>query len=135
MKHYIYKLIGSDPAPAGGDIKSWLYYYKWGREELVSLPLREPNHIQGVQTGDGIFILLDGLIIGYAILEDVQEGYVTGVVGSVQELLVHGNKILEFKKGHRLRLKGDWKNPEVPSEIACRWLRRPYRSAKFKPAG
>lgn len=135
MRHYLYKLIGSDPAPAGGDTKSWLYYYKWGRPELVSLPRREPDHIQGIQPGDGLFILLDGLIIGYVIVEEIQEGYVTNVVGPVQELLVHGNKILEFKKGRRLRFKGSQEKLEVSSATACRWLARPYRSAKFNPLG
>ncbi len=42
MNHFIYSMVATDKAPAaGGDTKSWFYYYKWDVGGLAYVPVPE----------------------------------------------------------------------------------------------
>jgi len=70
MSHVIYRMKGDDPAPqAGGDTKSWFYYYKWNTEEPVFVPVDLGFR---VTLGDFIWFILDGIVLGYARVSLVQ---------------------------------------------------------------
>ncbi len=66
MNHFLYAMTSTAPAPAaGGDTKSWFYYYKWDVEGLAFVPVAEelldadePAHI------DTLWFVMDGVPLG-----------------------------------------------------------------------
>lgn len=67
MKHVIYRMRGSDPAPAGdGSTESWFRYYKWPAESEPSfeafVPRRAP--FLDVEPGDLLWFAMDGHVLG-----------------------------------------------------------------------
>src|ERR1700733_15090144 len=73
MKYYLYRMSSNDRPPGGGDFRGWLHFYKWGRPETVVFYKRKPYY-QDIKKGDVLFFVLDGFLIGDALVEGVQEG-------------------------------------------------------------
>ena len=67
MKHFIYYMTGTDPAPAsGGDTKSWFMYYKWDVDGEAFVPFPESSLSKDVvvEPGDRLWFIMDGFPIG-----------------------------------------------------------------------
>ena len=65
MKHFLYVMHGSDPAPAGdGDTASWFDYYKWNVDEETYVPKSAPY--LAIQDGDFLWFVLDAQVVGGA---------------------------------------------------------------------
>lgn len=66
MNHFIYAMNSSDPAPAaGGDTKSWFYFYKWDVGGFAFVPLSEDDAVGYVPTSkDRLWFVMDGRILG-----------------------------------------------------------------------
>lgn len=135
MKYFLHRMQSTDDAPGGGDFRSWLHFYKWGRPETVTFRKRAPR-FAGIQKGDVIFFVLDGFLIGDALVEAVREDvYLEGFAGShqpVQEIDIAENGIWEYHRSwglwdkylDRLRLVG--LEDEVPGARAMGWVQE-YR--------
>jgi hypothetical protein len=66
MRHWIKKLIGSDPDPIhSGDMRSWFFHYKWRPEDddETWYPLGE-DEFPEIGGGDVLWFCLDGTVIG-----------------------------------------------------------------------
>ena len=127
MRYFLYRMTSSDPIPGGGTFRSWLHFYKWGRPETVTFRKRTP-HFEGAQKGDVMFFVLDGMLIGDAIISDVRDDLIIECSRAVQEIDVPEGGIWEYLRHwgfwdaciDRLRLRG-LKN-EVPAKRARLWL-------------
>lgn len=77
MRHHLYRLTGSDPAPAsGGDTRSWFYFYKWdvdGESFLLSTP-----ETSSAEPGDWLWVVLDQQLVGVVQVTDVREDLQSG---------------------------------------------------------
>ena len=128
MRYFLYRMQSDAIAPNGGDFRGWIHFYKWGRPETVTFRKRAP-HFQGLAKGDVLFFVLDGFLIGDALVEAVRDGvYIEGAAGPVQEIDIAEKGIWEYLRSwnlwnkylDRLRLAG--LDDEVPVERAHRWL-------------
>lgn len=128
MKYFLYRMSSKIVATNGGDFRSWLHFYKWGRPETVTFRRSGPP-FNGAEKGDVLFFVLDGFLIGDAVIGDVRDGvYIEGRSSPVQEIDIPENGIWEYLRGwgnwnrylDRLRMIG--LNNEVPTERAMRWL-------------
>lgn len=66
MKHVIYRMKGSDPAPAGdGSTESWFRYYKWpaDRESFEAFVPRRVPFLEA-ETGDLLWFVMDDHVLG-----------------------------------------------------------------------
>jgi len=128
MKYFLYRMQSTDVPPGGGDFRSWLHFYKWGRPEPVTFRKRAP-HIAGLRGGDVLFFVLDGFLIGDALVTAVRDDVYIEGTGAVQEIDIAEKGIWEYlrrwnlwdKYLDRLRLIGIVEN-EVPAATAARWL-------------
>ncbi len=128
MRYFLYRIQSTDAVPGGGAFRGWLHFYKWGRPETVTFRKRAP-HIKGIQKGDVLFFVLDGFLIGDALVEDVRNDVYIEGSGAVQEIDIAEKGIWEYHRSwglwdkylDRLRLVG-LKEEEVPRERAVGWL-------------
>jgi hypothetical protein len=137
MKYFLYRMQSTDVPPGGGDFRSWLHFYKWGRPEPVTFRKRAP-HIAGLREGDVLFFVLDGFLIGDALVTAVRDDVYIEGAGAVQEIDIAEKGIWEYHRSwglwdkylDRLRLMG--REDEVPGELAAGWLAA-YRDCPFTP--
>lgn len=72
MKHFVYAMKGSDPAPAaGGDTRSWFMHYKWSAEGEAFVPLTAA--VIPPSAGDLLWFVLDGQLLGCVMLIRVED--------------------------------------------------------------
>ena len=67
MNHFVYSMNGKAEAPAaGGDMRSWFFFYKWDTGEDAFVPV--PGEVQSARpdTKDLLWFVLDGVPLGYA---------------------------------------------------------------------
>lgn len=128
MRYFLYRMQSTDAVPGGGDFRGWLHFYKWGRPETVTFRKRAP-HLEGLQKGDVLFFVLDGFLIGDALVDAVRDDvHIEGHYQPVQEIDIAEKGIWEYRRSwglwdkylDRLRLVG--LKDEVPSERAHGWL-------------
>lgn len=128
MRYFLYRMQSDERPPGGGDFRSWLHFYKWGRSETVTFRKRTP-YFEDVKKGDVMFFVLDGFLIGDALISNVHNDVFLGNEGApVQELDVAEKGIWEYDRSwdwldrltDRVRLVG-LKN-EVPFIRGARWL-------------
>ena len=141
MRYFLYRMRSSAVAPNGGDMMDWLYFYKWGRPEIVTFRKRIP-HFREAQKDDVIFFVLDDLLIGDVSIVDVRQNvYIEGMDGPVQEIDIMGRGIWEYTRTwnlwdrclDRLRLFG--LKEEVPASRAHRWLETYRDFSDWAPRG
>lgn len=117
-KHILYKMVGKAKAPAGtGDTASWFRHYKWQVEGDVFVPAAVP--FLHARPGDLIWFVLDGILLGHAIIADVRED----VFGRRQEIWYQGHTVRPHPKAKKLR--GRW-GKYAPKKQAERWLKECY---------
>jgi hypothetical protein len=79
MKNYVINMDGAAPDPiSSGDTKSWFFHYKWngvGEEDNeVFFPI-EKGVLPDVGEGDVLWFVLDGVMIGCALVIRVMQDY------------------------------------------------------------
>lgn len=126
MRYFLYRMQSTDAVPSG-DFRGWLRFYKWGRPETVTF--RKPAPLPGIQKGDVLFFVLDGFLIGDALVDDVRDDVFIEGSGLVQEIDVAEKGIWEYHRSWRLwdkyldRLRLAGVQDEVPTVRATQWLR------------
>lgn len=125
MRYFLYRMDSKHIPPGGGDFRAWLHFYKWGRQETVTFRTSSFR----AEKGDILFFVLDGLLIGDALVEDVRNDVFIEGWGQVHEIDVAEGGIWEYVRRWGLR---DWLldayrlsglNDEVPVGRAVSWLR------------
>lgn len=72
MRHFVYAMNGKDPAPAaGGDTKSWFFFYKWDVGGLAFVPLAPAQEVELPTAGDLLWFVMDQNPLGYVPVEEV----------------------------------------------------------------
>lgn len=123
MKFFLYQMQSTDKAPNGGDFRSWLHFYKWGRPETVTF--RKPTpHFEGAHRGDVIFFVLDGFLIGDARIEKVHNDvWIEGATGPIQEIDIAKDGIWEYTRRWTVFDKvRDWLLLRAFKEEVSQWV-------------
>lgn len=74
MKHFVYAMNGSKPAPASGGLtKDWFFHYKWDVGGEAFVPVPDSIVGEAPAAGDLIWFFMDTHPLGYAVVSRTQE--------------------------------------------------------------
>ncbi len=81
MNHFIYSMVAADKAPAaGGDTKSWFYYYKWDVDDRAYVPAPEGAlDVDEPPAGMTLWFVMDTKLIGYVPVLKVLPAFSGGI--------------------------------------------------------
>ena len=72
MNHFVFSMVGSDMAPAGGGTtEGWFFHYKWDVDDEAYIPV--PDTHAAPEAGDTLWFLLNTRVIGCAPVLRVQD--------------------------------------------------------------
>lgn len=80
MRHWVYVMKSKEPDPINrGDMKSWFFFYRWGKKEEVWLPVEEGDlRNEQPSPGDLLWLVMDNRVLGNALVLRLMENYATG---------------------------------------------------------